>query len=347
MTDELVAYLLDDLCPQRRAEVERRLETDAEWQREFERLKECFAATGDPARCIDEPPRDLVTRTCCMVENVERRPCCADGAAMSAVAGRSSSWSFTDMAVASGVVLALGMLMAPALRESRDAARRAGCQDNLRVLGSGLYDYQANHGHWLPPVAPNQSVSLFALALADHVGMDRGELTWRLVCPDSIEADQIASGERVPRLPAYAEFATASPAQLVRLLEQLPVSYAYRAGYEDSRGGYHLPKYTGAAEELMLADAPAISSTGVRSLNHAGGQNVLTQQVGVDFRTNCELAARLDNIFLNSRGEHAAGYGREDVVLMRGESTPAGQFIILQFQPRFVGEGRPLRAAGR
>jgi hypothetical protein len=241
--------------------------------------------------------------------------------------GRSSSWSFTDMAVAGGVVLALGMLMAPALRESRDAARLLACRENLRVLGSGLYDYQKNHGHWLPPIAPRQSVGLFALALADHVGMDRGELAWRLVCPDSIEADQIASGERVPRIGSYAEFANASPEQLVRLNEQLPVSYAYRAGYEDDRGGYHQPKYTGAAEELMLADAPAISPTGVRSQNHAGGQNVLTQQMCVPFKTNCQLASRLDNIFLNSRGEHAAGCGKNDVVLMRSDSTPVGEPI--------------------
>jgi hypothetical protein len=332
MTDELVAYLLDDLCPQRRAEVERRLESDAEWQREFDRLKECFAECGDPCKCVDEPPRDLVTRTCCMVEKVERRPSSAGGVAMTAAAvagSRASSWSFTDMAVAGGVVLTLGMLMAPSLRESRDAARRLACQDNLRVLGSGLYDYQEKHGHWLPPIGPRQSVSLFAVALADHVGMDRAELTWRLVCPDSIEADQIASGERVPRIPAYAEFANASPEQLVRLNEQLPVSYAYRAGYEDERGGYHQPKYTGAADELMMSDAPAISSTGVRSQNHVGGQNVLTQQVGVDFRTNCQLASRLDNIFLNARGEHAAGCDKDDVVLMRGNSTPDGDFIII------------------
>ena len=98
MTDELVAYLLDDLCPERRAEVERRLGHDAEWQREFERLKECFAETGDPAKCADEPPQDLVTRTCCMVEKVDRhrQTRCAGGAAMSAAVatcGRTSSSS--------------------------------------------------------------------------------------------------------------------------------------------------------------------------------------------------------------------------------------------------------------
>src|SRR5688572_20298550 len=74
MTDELVAYLMDDLPPERRAAVEEKLATDFEWQREKKRLEECLAACGDPCKCAEEPPQDLVEKTCTLVESSGNHP---------------------------------------------------------------------------------------------------------------------------------------------------------------------------------------------------------------------------------------------------------------------------------
>ena len=139
MTDELVAYLLDDMCPERRAEIEQRLQSDRAWQRELERLKDCLAATGDPAKCIEDPPRDLVHRTCCYVTQVDNvhgsvdvpAPVAGRAAVVAAPAlpAATTSLSLADVAVGGGVLLLVGMLVVPALRESRDATRRLACQD--------------------------------------------------------------------------------------------------------------------------------------------------------------------------------------------------------------------------
>jgi hypothetical protein len=328
MTDELVAYLLDDLCPERRAEVERRLADDPQWQREFERLKECFAATSDPARCVDEPPRDLVKRTCRCVEEsgvTNRRGAATPVAfsAGSAVIGGRSPWSLVDFAVAGGVLTVLGMLMLPALRESRDAARRIACQNNLRTLGTAISDYAENHCHWAPPIPENAPAALYAVALADDEGVDRKQLEQLLVCPDSELAARISNGTQVLYIPTREELERAEGARRAQILDALGGIYAYRVGFKDDQGGYHPVKFTGKLGESMLADPPRLVQLGVRSSNHGGeGQNVCDQRIKCGFLPNGDVLASRDSIYLNDNGQHAAGVRRGDIVLIRGDRCP-------------------------
>jgi hypothetical protein len=347
MTDELVAYLLDDLCPERRAEVERRLANDPAWQREFERLKECFASSDDPAKCVEEPPQDLVTRTCRCVQTIEearrnqkRRSLAAVGFSSPLAVGGSSHWSMADLTVAGGVLAVLGMLMLPALRESRDASRRITCQNNLQTLASGMFNFQDSHGGWLPTVAPDQPAGLYSVALAEDVGLDRSELAHLLVCPESELAEKISRGETVVYIPTYAELARLEGQERARLIRGLGGIYAYRVGYRDKQGAYRQVRYTGALEEPMLTDPPRLASIRVRSGNHDGcAQNVAYQGLCTKLRYNCDLAASLDPIFLNYDGEHAAGCGRRDVVMLRGDAFPAGKSLPL-LQPVGVGASR-------
>jgi hypothetical protein len=328
MTDELVAYLLDDLCPDRRAEVERRLADDAEWQREFDRLKECFATSSDPAKCAGEPPGDLVARTCQCVERAGQQPtrrsarAAAFAAAPITVDG-GSQWSFADMAVAGGVLTVLAMLVLPALRESRDAARRSTCQNNLRMLGTALYQFQDNHGHWLPTIPPDAPAGLFAVALADDVGINRGELAQWLVCPESPMADEVFRGDVEIEIPRRAELPQLRGRDRVRVVRTMAGTIAYRVGYEDEFGQYHDVKYTGAEDEPMLADAARGADVGVRSASHdGGGQNVLYQPMCVKYRTNSDLGESLDPIYLNHLGLQAAGLGPDDVVMLGSDRQP-------------------------
>jgi hypothetical protein len=336
MTDELVAYLLDDLCPERREEVERRLATDADWQCEFQRLKECFATTNDPAKCVEEPPRDLVKRTCRCVQRADQdlsRSATAAAFVAAPTAGAGSSWSLADFTVAGGVLAVLSMLMLPALRESRDAARRIACQDNLRTLGTGLYRFQEDHGNWLPTIPQNAPAGLYAVALAEDVGFDRNELARLLVCPESELADKIARGEAVVYIPTYAELARLEGEERARVIRNMGGSYAYRVGYED-QNEYRQVKFTGGVEQPMLADAPRLSPMGVRSVNHDGcGQNVIYQQMCVKYRTNCDLATSLDPIFLNMLGRHAAGCGKDDIVMLKSDRSPLGPEPVAWVHP--------------
>jgi hypothetical protein len=365
MTDELVAYLLDDLSTDRRAAVEQRLQNDAAWQREFERLKECFAscdetagdpagsdptdrdsagrdpAGRDPAKCAGanarqsnrvggmaetvEPPRDLVHKTCCFVE----RACGSAGpgdsakaATLASAAGdggsRKSSWSMADFAVGGGVLIVLGMLMMPALQESRGAARRLTCENNLRTLGAGLYSYQQNHGHWLPTVGPGQTGAQYVAALAQHSGFRPEELAPLLMCPDSPEAQRASEMKATVRIPSYEELASTFDKRRVPAAKPWAGNYAYVVGYRDERGEYHYVKYTGSDAKPMLADPPQLSALGILSGSHGGrGQNVLDQSLGVQFRTNTQLAADTDNMFLNKFLAHDAGCDPDDTVLIR------------------------------
>jgi hypothetical protein len=326
MTDELVAYLLDDLCPERRAEVERRLETDAAWRRELERLRECLAATGDPSRCVEEPPRDLVHKTCCFVERSGTAPATAGLTPVALRSGVGSHWSLADVTVGGGVLLTLGMLMLPALRESRDATRRAVCENNLRVLSSALFDYQTEHGHRLPRVIPGESAGEFVLELVESGVIDREALADALVCPDSKLADDRFAGRADWRIPSRQELEAADAERRQQLVVWLGGTYAYRVGYFDAAQAYHDVGYTGATDEPVMADAPRLSSSGVRSGNHGGcGQYVMYQGHSVRFRANSDLAADVDNIYLNQDGEHAAGLDRWDVVLIKSGYGPAGR----------------------
>jgi hypothetical protein len=232
------------------------------------------------------------------------------------------------------------MLMLPALRESRDAARRITCQNNLQTLASGMFKFQENHGGWLPTVAPDQPAGLYSVALAEDVGLDRSELAHLLVCPESELADRVSRGDTVVYIPTYAELARLEGPRRAEVIRSLGGIYAYRVGYRDRQGAYHQVRYTGEREEPMLTDPPQVASIGFRSGNHDGcAQNVAYQGLSTRLRYNCELAASRDPIFLNYDGEHAAGCGRNDVVMLRGDAYPMSEASRL-FQPVSLSAGR-------
>jgi hypothetical protein len=338
MTDELIAYLLDDLPPERRAEVERRLAAEPAWQAELERLQECLAATGDPCQCVDEPPPDLVMKTCYLVEHAEERRCGdatpAPRPAVRRAAGFSSAvracggarrhrLTLADVSFGSGALVLLGCLIAPALLETRDSSRGLVCQDNLRWLGSQLFDYQERMpNHELPPVLPGEHAGMFAVRLAKH-GVDRHELTERLVCPNTSMAEDVFAGRLKWMVPTEEEVEHAQGRERLALVKTPWGSYAIRLGRFDEEDLYHLPTFTGSNEPL-LADEPDLTQPGWASSNHPGGQHVLNEDMSVAFRTHCLLGGGRDNIFRNAAGAHAAAFSDGDRVLSRPDYGPTG-----------------------
>jgi hypothetical protein len=192
----------------------------------------------------------------------------------------------------------------------------------------------------MPPDAP---AGVFAIALADDVGLDRRELARLLVCPDSDLAEEISRGEETVVIPTYLELARLFGEERARVVRTMGGSYAYRVGYYDEQGVYHHVKFTAAAGQPMLTDAPQLSQLGVRSANHGGwGQNVVEQRMCVTYQSNSDLAASLDPIFVNSLGEHAAGCGKDDIVMLRGDRRPAwvAPVIFIDGFGAFLSEGR-------
>jgi hypothetical protein len=342
MTDELFAYLMDDLSPERRAAVEQRLETDPAWQRELKRLQDCLAENADPAKCLDEPPQDLVERTCFLVQRVEDEPrgsspqsehsrcAIAFTAASPCLGGGFGRWSAADLTIGGGVLLMVAALMTPALFESREAARRSMCQNNLQTFGAALFNYQEGRGHRLPPVEPGETAGIYALELVESGVLTREQLRQLLVCPESRLADDVFAGRVAINLPSRQQLQLARAEQRVRMVKLLGGSYAYRLGYYDENGEYQHPSFTGEQGSPLLGDAPQFTSAGVRSANHGGnGFNLVDQSLAVRFRTKCLLGG--DNLFTNDEGEQAAGLEPDDVVLGRSEIGRDGPVIEIRF----------------
>lgn len=360
MTEELLAYLLEDLCPERRQVVEHNIAIDPAWRRELERLQQCLAAGGDRENCScqdEAPPEDLLTRTCFLVEHACHCHDDEDDAAAQATLdparqgslrserakGVSPSgvgflaeaaggalarhWSLWDVGVGAGVLLALGALMTPALHESRHAARRVTCDANLRALATHLYEYQRNHARQLPSIEPGQSAATFVTALRDEAGATEEQLRVVLICPDSQLAAAIAAGKVRFRFPSKAQLLRATPAERGELLAGVPCSYAIRVGYYDVEDQYRQLPYTGDPHLAMLSDAPEVTPDGVRSANHPCGQNVLYECLGARFRSNCLADDNRDNLYLNRAGWHAAGTLENDVVLLHPQRTPVGELV--------------------
>jgi hypothetical protein len=338
MTDELLAYLMDDLPPERRAAVEEKLATDFAWQREKKRLEECLAACGDPAKCSDEPPQDLVTKTCSLVESSGSHPapkqlqkrCRTRAAAFTAespcLGSAHSRWRLADVAVGGGVMVLVAALVTPAIFESRAAARRSVCQNNLRAFGAALFNYQEDRNHRLPEIEPGENAGQYALELLDRGILTRDELQQILVCPESPLAADIAAGRVALVLPSRAALESANGRQLAAWLKSMGGSYAYRLGYYDEDGNYLQAPYTGEPQSPLMADAPSLSPDGIRVVNHAGGQYVLDQTLSARFRTKC-TDARRDHIYLNADGQHAAGRGPHDIALIRSDYGPNGPLL--------------------
>jgi hypothetical protein len=336
MTEEIFAYLMDDLCPQRRAAVEQRLAEDPAWRRELERLRDCLAECGDAGKCLEEPPQDLVERTCHLVEHVWHSPSgeavlrhsdhAAAAFAATAAAAPVSGWSLADVTIGGGVLLLIAALVTPAVFETRAASRRAACESNLRTLGAALFDYQDEHNQQLPRVEPGQNAGMYALALVEGGYLTREQILDHLVCPDSELADDIFDGRAAIEIPSREELVAARGARLAEFRKRMGGSFAYPLGYHDETGAYQQRPFTGDEQAPLLSDAPMLAPREVRSVNHGGqGQNVIDQSLRVRFRTEAVVAG--DDIFLNDEGRQAAGVSRRDSVLGPSDVGPDGPIV--------------------
>jgi len=332
MNDKLLAYLLGDLGPAEKQRIVERLKTDPIWQRELEQLESCLEAhEADPLTASQ--PADLVNRTCTFVQQAASKsnlsPSESEAIPASLTESRDravrlTGWSFADFAVGAGVLLVLGMLLLPALRESRDAARRVKCQNNLQDLGAALVEYAEKSDLGLPHIDLGENAGSFVIDLAESHILSREQLVELLVCPSSPLADKVFAGSVVIRIPTQQVLQTVSDNSLALLLKFMAGSYAYRFGYHDQDGQYRQVKFEGRSNAPMLADAPCISVAGFQSPNHDScGQNVVFQDLSIRYFKQCSPDANT-NFFLNDNQQHAAGRHIRDVVLGRSEAYPAG-----------------------
>jgi hypothetical protein len=330
MRDLLIRYLLGELDEEAQLRLEERLRQSPELARELEYLRACFSAASESGSGpAGEPPRDLARRTTAQVNGLGDEPIDDVAALLPARASvdppsGSISWSLADLSVAAGVFLAVSMLLLPALRGSRDMARREGCANNQRELGYLFARYAAEHGGEFPTVGPNDRAGIFAAHLVDQEYIEAEELLQLLVCRDSKQGDARAAGTLYMIIPTVAQLRSAQGARLKRLVEQMVYSYGYRLGYVENNK-YHCLKKRRPACDPLLADAPMIVDGESRSANHDGdGSNVLHADGNVKWIRGISIAGDPD-LYRNHDKKQAAGRGRNDVVVGASNATPSVQ----------------------
>lgn len=328
MREQLVSYVLGDLSAAERQAVEERLTRDEHLRAELDQIRACLAGAA-----LDEDgdcPPDLAHRTACNVrtlaesgtftadgEPIEETPSAACGLAL-----LGGNWSAADAVVAAGVVLAVTMLLAPAIRSSRDSAHRLGCENNLRQLGQVLVLYSNENGGYFPQIRLHDNAGMYTLRLAEEGFAERDELSQLVLCPSRSSSTQAVV------LPTLEQFHHARDQMLRQFQRRMGGNYAYRLGYMSD--GIYLPvKNSGDCRQPLLSDAPLWHDGELRSEAHDCGQNVLYQSGRVRFVVGCRAPGSCDHLFLNSAGIPAAGQNAADAVLGRSEVTPAVNHAVL------------------
>ncbi|MCC6123770.1 MAG: hypothetical protein IT426_02310 [Pirellulales bacterium] len=317
--EQLLGFMLGALESDERAEIEAQLESDPECRKELTLLRRQL----EPLAALKQdfgPPVGLAARTCRYVAEHRAAPTPAKGRLRPEPV--PPSWigrmSWLDMAMAATVLVAAGLLIFPAVQNSRFHAHLAACQDNLRELGGALNLYSQSHHGYFPSV-PSRG-KLAAAGIYAPVLAQNGLLTEvnRVVCPES----SLAARRNDFRVPTYGELELTSPAKMVDLRPTLGGSYGYNLGYTRN-GEYQPTKNLYRDDFAIMSDAPNMSGANLQSANHGGrGQNVLFEGGGVQFLTATQPLGSKDDIFTNDNGQVAAGVNANDSVLGASGTAP-------------------------
>ncbi len=326
MRELLIRYLLGELDEVEQQELQRRLADNPELRRELAHLQSCFAATCEAESLFSDVPRGLAERTTerVAVGDEPHEHSSHPSAALAAAEPATGvlGWSLADLTVAGGVVLAVSMLLFPALGDSRNATRRTVCQNNQRQLWFVLANYAEDHGGYYPRVRAHENAGRFAVELVEKGYIEADELANVLVCPGAPLADSIRAGRFVIRIPSSASLRRMSPTQLAAARRNMSPFYAYRFPYRVGQEYYYVRD-----ERLPLSpifsDTSGSPQDAFMSPNHGGQIVQVTNQDGsVRSLRSSTMPGMNDELFLNSLGLVAAGVGPQDVVLGRSEATP-------------------------
>jgi hypothetical protein len=229
-------------------------------------------------------------------------------------------WSLADLTVAGGVMLAVSMLIFPALRNSRDGTRRVHCQDNLRQIGVLMASHVEDHGS-IPELGANEHAGKFAICLIRRRYISPENFARLLVCPGAPSADKIRA---TFVLPSAETIQAMSPAELARASANASPCYNYRLPYMVA-GKYTMKMDPHQQMSPVLSDASGDEHVDPMSPNH-GGQLAQVQCADGSVRIlrSVTLPGLDDDMYHNDLGKVAAGLGPLDTVLAPSYATPAG-----------------------
>ncbi|MGW8255882.1 MAG: hypothetical protein ACWGMZ_00200 [Thermoguttaceae bacterium] len=318
--EELLGYLLGALEEDELPSVESRMSHDPEFRRESVALQRQLDDLS-ALRVEYSPPPGLAERTCRFVASHRSTPSSIAPSKTLRPQVAPPSWisrmSKLDFFMAATVLLLAGLLIVPAIQNSRFSMRRAACQDNLRAIGQALNQYSQTHDGYFPVVPTHGKLAaagIYAPVLYQNKLINDPS---RFLCPDS----SLAAKRNNFHIPTYSELELTPPEKLVDLRPTLGGSYGYNLGYMHN-GVYCPTKNLYRDNFAVLSDAPSAGHDH-QSRNHgARGQNVLYENGNVRFLTSSKPNDSIDDIFTNDAGEVAAGLRQSDAVIGPSNATP-------------------------
>ncbi len=336
MRHELVGYMLGALDEAETQQVESRISQDTCLQEELRLLKKGVEPLRVDGQLLD-PPLGLAQRTCEYVEQhrlqvVAGRPAnratgdaAAVGPPQGSVAAGRQTWTLLDFAVVAGIVVALGMLVLPAIQHSHFIGQIAVCHDKLREIGTALHDHSKYHDGFLPEIP--QSGKLAVAGVYAPKLLEAGLVTdpQTFVCNSSATACREQAAE-IPTWGKLVQLEKSDGDELDQVLARMGGSYAYNLGYV-SDGRYHTPSLgrRSRGHYPLMADAPCPRRGFAQSSNHAGnGQNVLFEDLHVGYLKTCQVPGPADDFYHNDQGLMAAGIHADDAVLGHSLARPLG-----------------------
>lgn len=319
MQDQLIGYLLGALEPAEQLAVERQLRDDATLRSELHLLQRMLAGF-DVDRGSYDPPEGLTEQTLELVAGHTSRQLAAVRMSPDrSPPSRRSTWSLVDLMICAGVLIVASLIFIPAVDQSRQSARVAGCQNNLRKIGVALASYSDQHHRYFPQVptqGPLAVAGVYAHTLIYSGYLEDPNL---VICP----ATTLAEKPETFKVPTYAELKEAAAPKLAQLQRAMGGSYGYSLGYV-SKGRYRSTKNLGRSTFALVADSPTCAPINNQvSENHVGlGQNVLFEDGHVETLIGRTSHGCGDDIFLNDQGEVSAGMHRDDAVIAPSPAKP-------------------------
>lgn len=194
MTDsihqQLLGHLLGALDDDEQEWVEERLQHDEEYRRHWIALRRQMAPLL-ALRPDADPPPGLAQQTCRLVASYATfapKPEIKSKRKMSPdcePSDRHAHSGWLDLAAAIMILIVIGILVPPAIQNSRFQSRLAACQGKLRQVGLGLTQYGFHHGNQVSQLANNERLTDTGRAavqlLRDRLAPDDGQN----VCTDA------------------------------------------------------------------------------------------------------------------------------------------------------------------
>lgn len=326
MREQLIRYLLGELDDDERQHVQSLLREKPELQRELARLRQCFAMNQEED-LPPVPPRGLARRTAQFISDSDEYEI-ADAATRVGTMTSAGDppagvlgWSLADLSVAFGVMLAVSMLVFPALRDSREGTRRNVCANNLMEFGKLFCGWSERHNRDFPQVRPNETAGVFAARLVEEGDISPEDLAPLLICPAAPLAREVRAQRLVIWVPSAQAIRAMSPAQLARVTAQISPFYAYRMPYQ-AAGELRYVRDERSPYAPLLSDT-AGDAANAMSLNHGGSiLQVLCQDGHVRVLNTYILPEMNDDLFHNNVGRVGVGLGPLDAVLAPSDTMP-------------------------